>query len=132
MNVTLPDSLKIFVEQQVSSGRYANPDAFVADLVKSESEVFERVRRGEPLPLDEHFDRRLETLLDEAADSDYVEVTRADFNAMEREALELVRKTKVAVKDGTSHSAHRRPAGFHHPLRIFAGERRHGGGHAFP
>jgi Arc/MetJ-type ribon-helix-helix transcriptional regulator len=62
MNVTIPDSLKPFVEQQMSSGRYANPDAFVADLVRTEAEMFERMGRGEPLSIDEHFTRRLEAL----------------------------------------------------------------------
>jgi len=94
MNVTLPDSLKAFVEQQISCGRYPNADAFVADLVRSESEVFERVRVGQPLPVDQHFDRRLEALLDEGADGGYVEVTKEDFDAMEREAFDLVRKRK--------------------------------------
>ena len=91
MNVTLPDSLEMFVEQQVSSGRYVDAGAFVADLVRTEAGVFERASRGEPLPIDEHFDRRLEVLLDEADDSgDYVEVTAQDFDQMEREAKESV------------------------------------------
>jgi antitoxin ParD1/3/4 len=95
MNVTIPDSLKEFVEQQVSSGRYTNADAFVADLVRTEAEIFERVGRGEVLPIDEHLGRRLEVLLDEAERSgDYVEVTTEDFDAMEREAQEVVRRRK--------------------------------------
>ena len=53
------------------------------------------VNRGEALPIDEHFDRRLETLLDKAERSgDYVGATKDDFDAMEREAFELVRKRK--------------------------------------
>jgi Arc/MetJ-type ribon-helix-helix transcriptional regulator len=92
MNVAIPDSLKDFIEKQAASGRYSNPDAFVADLLRSEEEMFARVARGEPLPVDEHFDRRLEALLDEAETGDYVEVTRDDFDAMEREAMELVRR----------------------------------------
>ena len=95
MNVTIPDSLKSFVEEQVSSGRYANPDAFVTELVRTEAEMWNRVGCGEALPMDEHFDRRLEALLDDAGKSgDYVEVTKEDFDAMEREASELVRKRK--------------------------------------
>ncbi len=93
MNVTLSDSLKDFVQKQVSSGRYADADAFIEDLVRTEARLLERVNHGEALPVDEHFDRRLETLLDEAGQSgDYVEATRADFDAMEREALELLRE----------------------------------------
>ena len=92
MNVTIPDSLKDFVEKQAGSGRYSNADAFIADLLRSEAEMFERIGRGEPLPVDEHFDRRLETLLDEAEAGDYVEVTKDDFDAMEREGLELAHR----------------------------------------
>jgi antitoxin ParD1/3/4 len=95
MNVTLPDSLKDFVEQQVSEGRYANADAFIEDLVRNEAELFERASRGEPFRLDEHFDRRLEALLDEGEQSgDYRQVTSEDFDAMEREAQELARHRK--------------------------------------
>ena len=49
MNVTIPDALKPFVERQVRSGHYPNPDAFVAELVRTEAEMFERVGRGESL-----------------------------------------------------------------------------------
>jgi antitoxin ParD1/3/4 len=95
MNVNLPDSLRNFVEQQVSEGRYTSADAFVEDLVRTEAEMFERAGRGEPFPRDEHFDRRLEVLLDEGERSgDYRQVTPADFDAMEREAQELARNRK--------------------------------------
>jgi Arc/MetJ-type ribon-helix-helix transcriptional regulator len=97
MNVTIPDSLKAFVEQQASSGRYANPDEFVADLLRREVDMFGRAGRGEPFPRDEQFDRRLEVLLDEAENSgDYVGATKDDFDAMEREALELPRKRQTS------------------------------------
>jgi putative addiction module CopG family antidote len=95
MNVTLSDSLKDFVEKQVNSGRYANADAFVEDLVRSEAELLARVNQGEPLPVDEHFPRRLEALLDEAeASGDYVEVSPDDFDAMERDGIELLHKRR--------------------------------------
>ena len=95
MKVSLPDDLKEFVEKQLNSGRYANPDAFIAEVLHSEAAMFERISCGAPLPIDEHFDRRLEALLDEAENSgDYVSATKKEFDAMEREALELVRKRK--------------------------------------
>ncbi len=93
MKVNLPDSLRDFVDEQVHSGGYADPDAFVADLLKTEAAVFARLKHGHALPFDEHFDRRLEALLDEAEESgDYVTAAKEDFDAMEREALELIRK----------------------------------------
>ena len=95
MNVAIPDSLQKFIEEQVRSGRYANADAFIAELVKTEAEVFERAGRGEPIAIDEHFGRRLGVLLDEAEKSGpYIEVTKEEFDAMEREGMELARKRK--------------------------------------
>ena len=77
------------------SGRYANADAFIAELVRTEAAMFERTSRGEPLPVDERFDRHLETLLDEAEKSgDYIEASEAEFDAMEREALDVLGKRK--------------------------------------
>ncbi len=95
MNINVPNSLKNLINEQVNSGRYANPDAFVAELLEAEAAMFERIKRGEALPLDEHFDRRLEVLLDEAENSgNYVTATKEDFDAMEREALKLIREKK--------------------------------------
>ena len=95
MNVTIPDSLKGFVKQQVGAGRYPDPDAFVADLIRTEAEMFERVSRGEPLPADEHFERRLGSLLDETETAGaYVEATKEEFDAMEREGLDLARERR--------------------------------------
>ena len=95
MNVTIPDSLKDFVEKQVNTGRYANTDAFIEDLVRTEAQVLERIGKGDALPIDEHFERRLEGLLDEAeASGDYLDVSCEDFDAMEREAMELVNRRR--------------------------------------
>ena len=91
MDVSIPDSLNGFIAQRVRSGGYPDADAFVADLVRSEAGVLESVASGEPLAIDERFDRRLAALLDEAAASgDYVEATDPDFDEMEREAIALV------------------------------------------
>jgi Arc/MetJ-type ribon-helix-helix transcriptional regulator len=93
MVVSIPDSLTSFVHRRVRSGGYSNADAFIADLLSSEAGVMEGVGRGEPLAIDEHFDRRLEALLDEAAATgDYVEATQADFDEMEREAVAALAK----------------------------------------
>ena len=93
MKVNLPDSLRDFVDAQVNSGRYPGADAFVAELIETEAAIFERLKRGDILPLDEHFDRRLEVLLDEAEKSgDYASASKEDFDAMEHEALKSIRK----------------------------------------
>jgi Arc/MetJ-type ribon-helix-helix transcriptional regulator len=93
MDVSIPDSLTGFIARRVRSGGYPNADAFITDLVRSEAAVMEGVVSGEALPVDEHFDRRLEALLDEAAASgDYVEAGQADLDEMEREALAILHK----------------------------------------
>ena len=51
MNVTRPDSLNEFSEKQATSGQLCQPDAFVAELVRTEAEMFERVSRAEALEL---------------------------------------------------------------------------------
>ena len=95
MNVTLPDSLKTFIDRQVSSGRFLTAGAFVEDLLRTEAGMFERAGRCEPLPLGGHFDRRLEALLDEGERSgDYRQVTPGGFDAMEREAQQLAQRRK--------------------------------------
>jgi putative addiction module CopG family antidote len=95
MDVTIPESLEEFVQGQVSSGRYKDVDAFVADLLRAEEDMAGRIARGEPLPMDEHLPRRFEALLDEAAGSgEYLEVTSDDFDAMEREAQALFTKRR--------------------------------------
>ena len=49
--------------------------------------------RGEPIAIDEHFVRRLEVLLDVAEKSGpYIEMTKDEFDAMEREGLALARE----------------------------------------
>jgi len=90
MDVSIPDSLTGFITQRVRSGGYPDAGAFVADLLRSEAGVMDGVARGEALAIDGHFERRLETLLDEAVVSgDHLEATRSDFDGMEREALAL-------------------------------------------
>ena len=46
MKVSLPDSLKEFIDEQVNSGRCPDPDAFVAELLETEAAIFERMERG--------------------------------------------------------------------------------------
>lgn len=96
MNVNIPDSLAPFVARQVTLGRFQDHDAFISALVRTEAEIFEQLDRGEPLPVDGHFSRRLGTLIEEAeASGDYVAVTTEDFDAMEREALDLFRNGRT-------------------------------------
>ena len=38
MNVSIPDSMKLWVEQQASSGRYANASDYVRHLIRNDQE----------------------------------------------------------------------------------------------
>jgi hypothetical protein len=74
---------------------YPDADGFIADVLRSEAGVMDSIARGEPLEIDQHFDRRLNALLDEARESgDYVEATGQDFDEMEGEALEMPDESK--------------------------------------
>jgi hypothetical protein len=84
-------------------GKKSSPNAnFGIARLATDGKPMERKRRSRlvmPIPqivLNEHFGRRLEMLLDEAENSGaYTEVTKDEFDAMEREGLELARKTKT-------------------------------------
>lgn len=90
MNITLPDSLASFINEQVRLGRYPSADALVADIVGIEASIAKKIGEGE-LPTDEDFNRRLAAMLDEADESgDYQEADAADFDAMEREAMVIL------------------------------------------
>lgn len=80
MNVSLPDAMKEWVEQQVSSGRYANASDVVRDLVRREQE---RADARE----------KLDQMVEEALASGIVEMSRDDLlermKAKRLKALEL-------------------------------------------
>lgn len=91
MDVSIPESLTGFIENRVRTGGYPDANAFVTDLLRSEEGVLEKVSRGEPLPIDARFGRRIEALLDEAeASGDYVGAEHSDFDEMESEALAIL------------------------------------------
>lgn len=95
MDVTIPDSLRDFVEQQVSARGYPDADAFLADLVRAEAQILERVNSGEPLPVDERFIPRLDALLDEAeASGEATEMTSRDWDEIHDQGLAILRSRK--------------------------------------
>ena len=69
MDISLSDTLKAFIDYQVSSGRSASPSAYVEQLIKQDqgrhldAELLQQVNNGAPLSVDEHFDARVESLL---------------------------------------------------------------------
>jgi antitoxin ParD1/3/4 len=73
MNISLPDQLKDFVDEQLGSGRYSSVSEYVRDLIRDD----ERRKAQE----------KLEALLMEGLQSDEpTEMTRQDWDAIRREA----------------------------------------------
>jgi antitoxin ParD1/3/4 len=95
MNISLPDSLKAFIEKQVQTGRYKSPSAYVETLIcedeKRQGEV------GEALPVDQHFEAHLDALLEEAEESgEPEEMTSEDWEGIEQEAMAILKTRKSA------------------------------------
>lgn len=66
MNVSLPDKMKQWVEDQVATGRYGNSSDYVRDLVRRDQERAEAREK-------------LQQMVDEALASGRVEITRDEL-----------------------------------------------------
>ena len=74
MNISLPDQLKDFVEDQVGSGRYSSVSEYVRDLIRDDEK-----RKAQD---------KLEALLIEGIQSGQpTEMTRQDWDEIRREAV---------------------------------------------
>lgn len=81
MNISLPDQLKEFVDEQVGSGRYSSVSEYVRDLIRDD----ERRKAQE----------KLEALLMEGIQSgEPTEMTRQDWGEIRREALKRFESRK--------------------------------------
>ena len=81
MNISLPDQLKQFVDEQVGSGRYSSVSEYVRDLIRDD----ERRRAQE----------KLETMLIEGIQSgEPSEMNREDWKDIRREALKQLEARK--------------------------------------
>ena len=95
MNISLSDSLKGFIETQIQSGRYESPSAYVETLIREDAK--RQREAGEALPVDTHFDARVEALLQEAEESgEPQEVTPEDWDSIEREAMTILKTRQSA------------------------------------
>ncbi|WRH68904.1 MAG: type II toxin-antitoxin system ParD family antitoxin [Planktothrix sp. GU0601_MAG3] len=72
LNLSLPESIQTFVEQQVAKGGYANANEYILDLLRQEQVKIERVESllleglesGEPIELtDEWWDQKRSQLI---------------------------------------------------------------------
>jgi antitoxin ParD1/3/4 len=81
MNVSLPDEMKQWVEEQAASGRFANVSDYVRDLVRKEQDRASAITR-------------LQQLVDEARASGSREIT--DLDAYFKE---ITGRTRPALKN---------------------------------
>jgi len=103
MNVTLDPKYEFLVRQKLQSGEYRSAEEVVnagLQLLAERDEdrrVLLQVNAGEPLPVDERFDTRLEMLLQEAEDGgEATEMTQQDWDDIRREGLAIIRSRKPA------------------------------------
>lgn len=73
MNISLPEPLKQFVDGQIAAGRYSSVSEYVRELIREDEK-----RKAQ---------ERLEALLLEGLSGEETELTKADFQAIRREAL---------------------------------------------
>jgi len=81
MNISLPDQLKEFVDNQVGSGRYSSVSEYVRDLIRDDEK-----RKAQ---------EKLEALLMESIQSsEPTGMTRQDWDDIRREALKQFQARK--------------------------------------
>jgi antitoxin ParD1/3/4 len=80
MNISLPDPLKEFVEDQIAEGRYSSVSEYVRELIRQDEK-----RKAE---------ERLEALLLEGLQGEHSELTHQDFDDIRKEALVQLKARK--------------------------------------
>jgi putative addiction module CopG family antidote len=101
MNVTLSSEFEKLLKEKVQAGEYSSADDVVNAAMRPFKEreddpaPLHRVNIGEPLPIDERFEGRLEMLLEEAEQSgEPARMTSKDWDDIERDALAALRSRK--------------------------------------
>lgn len=86
MNISLPDEMKEWVEQQAATGRYANVSDYIRDVVRREQGMV----------------ARLQGLIDEARESGVVEMSGAELlEDIKRRSREKVLTTAEQIRSET-------------------------------
>ncbi len=80
MNISLPDTLKLFVDTQIESGRYSSVSEYMRELIRADEK-----RKAED---------RLEALLLDGLRGEETEFTRDDLAAIRRQALAKLESRK--------------------------------------
>ena len=79
MNISLPETLKDFVDQQIAAGRYSTASEYVRELIRNDEK--------------HKAEEQLSTLLREGLQSKETELTRDDWKAIRAEAMARVKQT---------------------------------------
>jgi antitoxin ParD1/3/4 len=82
MNISLPETLRDFVDQQVASGRYSSASEYVRELIREDEK-----RKAQ---------ERLEAMLLEGLNSDATEMKEGDWEEIRQEGLARMRARKSA------------------------------------
>ncbi len=77
MTISIPDSIKELVDQEVASGAFPSAEDYIQSLVEADQK-----RKAQ-----DHF----EALIDEGLDSPLSEMTDQDWDDIRREGLERIR-----------------------------------------
>lgn len=80
MNISIPDPLKEFVDQQIASGRYGSVSEYVRELIREDE------KRKAQL--------KLEGLLLEGLNAPAKEMTKKNWDALKKQVLEQLSKRK--------------------------------------
>jgi antitoxin ParD1/3/4 len=79
MNISLPETLKDFVDQQIAAGRYSTASEYVCELIRNDE-----TQKAE---------EQLSTLLRDGSQLKETVLTRDDWKAIRAEAMARVRQT---------------------------------------
>lgn len=93
MNVVLSPELEKLIKESIARGDFASRDDFFSQA----AQLLLARRNAEPVPVDEHWDSRIDTLLEEAeASGDATEMSEHDWLEVERQGLTLIQQRKRA------------------------------------
>jgi len=82
LNISLPEPLKRFVDDQIAAGRYSSPSEYVRELIREDEK-----RKAE---------EQLEALLLDGLKGEESELTSVDWKVIRKEALALIQSRDKA------------------------------------
>ena len=102
MNITLDPKYEPLVRDKLQRGEYGSAEELVNAALQlladrdEDRRTLLLVNQGEPLPIDDRFDTRLDMLLEEAESSGEVELSPQDWSDIRRDGLRLIESRKSA------------------------------------